>query len=204
MISKNVHGLYWPDYDGKAEKAYEYIMKRVRDVKLCLPYVKHKRLAIQAGAHAGIWPLEISKYFDRVICFEPEPILFECLTNNVVNYEKITPLAYALGNFNMSANLAEADKCGRAHIGGEGTEVEMARLDDLGFKDYDEVSVIFLDVERYEIEALKGAVKTVERNRPVLHLEVHRDMEDAIHSYMSDIKYKKVLRMHDDEIFVPC
>ena len=59
----------------------------------------------------------------------------------------------------------------RSEIGGVGYEVEMVKLDSIIPNDC-KISLIHLDLEGYEFEALKGAKEIIERDKPIIVLEI--------------------------------
>jgi FkbM family methyltransferase len=60
---------------------------------------------------------------------------------------------------------------------------------------------LFLDVERFEIAVLRGAIKTVERCSPVITVEVLKGEGPNIEAYMQSIGYSLRARVHNDRIY---
>ena len=50
-----------------------------------LKYVKKWRTAIDVGANVGEWTRPLSKRFDKVVCFEPNPNFRQCFEKNIRN-----------------------------------------------------------------------------------------------------------------------
>ena len=42
-------------------------------------------IAIDCGAHVGLWARDLSNFFDKIYCFEPSREYFECLKVNIKN-----------------------------------------------------------------------------------------------------------------------
>jgi FkbM family methyltransferase len=167
---------------------------------------------IHIGAHYGE---EVSNYvnlgIDDIALFEPLKKNFEILKNNVSDLNaNIIGHCIALGNKNenvnmfLSSNNLESSSVLKPKIhldlhpevifSGEEL-VEMKRLDDFLFKNY---NLINLDVQGYEMEVLKGAEKTLE-NIDYLYCEVNRNEVyegnayiEEIDNYLSNYKMRRV------------
>ena len=59
----------------------------------------------------------------------------------------------------------------------------------------DEVSIIQLDVEGFEIHALKGAMKTIRKYRPILILENVKENNEWMLKNINSLGYKKVTQL---------
>ena len=82
---------------------------------------------------------------------------------------------YALGDSDGFGNLKHIDENGlemgpRSEMG-DGVEVKMVKLDSVIPKD-SKISLIHLDLEGYEFEALNGAKEIIERDKPIIVLEI--------------------------------
>ena len=128
---------------------------------------------IHIGAHHG---KEYEVYRDLVsddnlMFFEPIPECFEVLKQNVGG----TVVNKALGNYNGIAVLNLASNGQSSSLlepalhkkqypkitFKETIDVEIARLDDI-LEDKEKYNLISIDVQGYELEVFKGAVKTLE------------------------------------------
>ena len=155
---------------------------------------------IHIGAHYGE---EVSNYvnlgIDDIVLFEPLEKNFEILKNNVSELNaNITGYCAALGNKNqnvnmfLSSNNLESSSVLKPKIhldlhpevvfSGEEL-VEMKRLDDFSFKNY---NFINMDVQGYEMEVLKGAEKTLEYV-DYLYCEVNRNEVYEGNAYIEEI-----------------
>jgi len=140
-----------------------------------MKYVKLHRLAIDGGAHIGTWTRQMSRWFDRVISFEPSLESFECLTHNLSGRENVELRHQALGGTHdrVRMTLDGYDKAIRngntmAMFVAEGDEVERITIDSLELTDLD---FLKLDVEGSEVDALLGAKETLLRCKPVVLFE---------------------------------
>ncbi len=150
----------------------------VTDLGSVLPLCRHRRVCVQAGGAAGIYPLYLSGYFEHVYTFEPNPWLFECLTRNA-NSLRVHKIQAALGLGGSQVHLkcpgGQEKNQGAWHTSPGGYIPEI-RLDDLWLP---EVDFICLDIEGGEMDALGGAQKTIERCRPVIQVEDKKKIRDA-------------------------
>ena len=127
-----------------------------------------KKVAIQAGGNVGVWPREFSKYFEKVISFEPDELNFECMVKNTGNIDNLEIYNTALGDkAGLGALNRVSYNCG-AHYLKNGDEFQVMTIDSLCL---DSCDLIQLDVEGFELNALKGAQKTIEEFKPVIMVE---------------------------------
>src|SRR5688572_17200047 len=86
---------HWPEYTTPNEKSYT--LKHVRLLEETLSLCKNLRTAVQAGGSIGYWPRRMADRFRRVITFEPEPLIRECLIKNLIDYPNVEIRGEALG-----------------------------------------------------------------------------------------------------------
>lgn len=154
--------IYWPSRDEVTRPAMRLLMlhfdRLVRNLG-------RRGVAIQAGGNVGVVPKELSKYFDKVITFEPNAMNFECLNLNINGNSKIEKHKKALSNEAKSHGMASlARNCGTAFLI-EGEGVESITLDSMNLEACD---LIQLDIEGSEMNALLGAEGTINKFKPVL------------------------------------
>ena len=142
-------------------------------------------IALDIGAHIGTHTLSLSNAVGkkgRVIAFEPQWKIFRELYKNIeLNKRKnIIPAHMALGSKNTYVFLGDVERhlidnviClneGGRPIQEHGKEkVKMRTLDSLNLNN---ISLIKIDVENMELETLKGAEKTLIRNKPKIIIEI--------------------------------
>src|SRR5690606_27165262 len=117
-------GCWWPDYDIKPEACHKRVVSRVTDVDIAARMCRQRRVCIQAGGHAGLWPIRLAGMFDRVLTFEPEPALFACLQKNVARSKvahKIEARAQALGDHGGTVKLRPHCSAGSWRVDPDGT-----------------------------------------------------------------------------------
>ena len=121
----------------------------------------------------------------RVWAFEPNPENYRCalITQQINEINNVELANMGLGSNEGLLPMMVSDENGRA-LGGASrfietahntnvqqlTQVKIVRIDDIVPSDR-RVTIIQLDVERFEQPALAGAMSTIKRNRPILILE---------------------------------
>lgn len=136
-------------------------------------------LVIDVGANVGHYCMRFSELADRVIAFEPVPTTFAHLAANARFFGRNVTLVNAalsdrtgftgisvpaedgLPNFYLANLSAEAE-----------LKVMTIRLDDLSLP---KVSLLKIDVEGHEKEALAGMWETIQRDKPVIIIETGED-----------------------------
>lgn len=140
-----------------------------------LPYVKDRRVAVDVGAHVGLWTWPMAHDFSRVVAFEPMPLHRECWEANIAQYfgpGEAALFPVALGEAEGTAHILTRTENSSGDTGvdlnGDGIEVEMKRLDDF---DLDNVDFLKIDCEGYELFVLRGAIETLKRCHPCIVVE---------------------------------
>jgi FkbM family methyltransferase len=159
----------------------------------------NKRLntVVQAGGSIGVWPKILSKHFQTVYTFEPEPISFECLDKNVIGMNVIKSNT-ALGESNciisMDRKSLTAHKVNKNIVG----SITMITLDSLYL---DKCDALLLDVEGYEWNVLQGAVETIHKFKPLILVEALKDKINPVHLYLTKLGYEKTMHIELDDIY---
>ena len=131
--------------------------------------VKDRRVAVDIGAHVGLWSRVMALDFERVHAFEPLPDHTVCWRRNMEAFDNAELHVVALGTEEKTVSLVtEATRTGDTHVGGQRGSVPMTRLDSFGL---DNVDFIKVDCEGYELFALQGGEETLKRCRPVICVE---------------------------------
>lgn len=135
-------------------------------------------LAVDVGAHVGLWTRALAQYFQRVIAFEPVPAFLECWRLNVASAgaaDRCFCAPAACGAETGELRLrVERENSGNSHVAaaGDGGTIaaQVVTLDSCLAGELD-VDLIKVDVEGYELEVLRGARALLERCRPVVIVE---------------------------------
>ena len=159
--------LWWPSTEN--EGVYKTMLMRVTDCDVLAKYTETHGVVVQAGGFIGMWPARLAKFFERVYTFEPIPHLRECVIKNTNHLPNVRIFDAVLGPTMDEVEIApKRGGCTRVVEGGA-LKVKQITIDSLCLVRCD---AIYLDVERYELEALKGAPQTIERFIPTVMLEM--------------------------------
>lgn len=153
-----------PAYQGKKQQAV---------LQLC----HRRRVAVDVGAHIGLWSFNLVREFDKVIAFEPVDEHRACFTRNVLAglpAERTIDLQHcALGAEEGSVcMIVNPTSTGDSWVLGHG-DIVMRTLDSYALPELD---LLKIDCEGFEENVLRGAVETLQRCRPVVIVEQKRDM----------------------------
>lgn len=141
---------------------------QARMVSAVMPFVKQRRVAVDVGAHIGLWSVQLASLFDLVLAFEPVPENFACLTENAPQ-QNVRKMRLALGAHHGDAAMRRAPETNSGcWYAGEGRGVRVAPLDCFGLASVD---LIKIDVEGNEGQVLLGAQRTIERSAPAIMFE---------------------------------
>jgi FkbM family methyltransferase len=179
--------------------------------EVVMPHVINKNIMIQAGGNCGFILSTFVPYFEHVYTFEPDPINFYCLTQNVTS-PNVTKLQMCLSEHNDSLNVQQLVREGRlhdiggVHVAGNGFTPAIA-IDSLNLPG---CGLLQLDVEGYELKALKGAINTIKKYKPVICVELcekwlnrYNDTSENVVSFIENLGYIKVDSHRVDNIFIP-
>jgi FkbM family methyltransferase len=170
---KCVQGVWLPSEEEEISKflnaeqidgvgVYQYAKLRA-----ALAFVKNWRVAVDVGAHCGLWSMQLEKKFQHVYAFEPILRHCECFQKNT---QKATLVRVALGDKNSSVKLKKGIKStGDTQIADEGEyEAQVHTLDSYALAGVDFMK---LDCEGYELFVLRGGEKLINECRPVMIVE---------------------------------
>jgi len=136
-------------------------------------YVTQRRCAIDVGAHVGLWSWMMARDFEIIEAFEPMQPHRACWQRNmflVPGVGGVHPYALGADACTVHIRTRTANSSGDTGVepDGEGVKVEQRTLDSFGF---DEVDLIKIDCEGYELFVCEGARETLLRNKPVVIVE---------------------------------
>lgn len=168
-LEVNLKGVYEKD---ELEVFFEFaekigLMKRFK-----------KTTVIDIGANVGNHSLFFSKFFKKVISYEPNKSVFNLLKLNSTLKKNIKIYNLGLSNFNGFVNFEINHlNLGNSKIKKTKTldkQIRVCKLDSK-IKQFENISLIKIDVEGHEFEVLNGALRVISDNRPVILFEQHRN-----------------------------
>jgi len=188
--------------------------------ELVKKYTKPGTVAIDLGAHIGIHTILMSKMVGakgKVIAFEPQNKIFRELRRNLsLNRldDRVIFLKNAVGHENQWVEMSVRDPTneGGTPIGKGGDKAWMVTLDELNLNN---VSFIKMDVESSELNVLRGATKTLSRNKPVIVFEIlggvdldncsdsHKQTYEEILELLGNLGYRVTRIFGNDFLAIP-
>ena len=148
-------------------------------------YLDGNRLTIDVGGNSGYQTYFHSKY-NPVVTYEPVPELFEVLESNLSNldssHKDITLINKAVTDTVKDVKLYV--DINRLSMTSQMPLVESEEIIvpgvSLDSEDHADVGFIKVDVEGYELDVLEGAVNLIERDRPMMMVEVYQPWCDKV------------------------
>ncbi len=150
-----------------------------RELFLLRGLIEEGHAAIDIGANWGCYTYYLSKFCRQVDAFEPVPSCAESISAFQGRNISVHPVALS-----AAAGWRELHIPLRNGIPQDGYAtfndvvapvqallVPVHTLDEYAFRD---VSLLKIDVEGHELEVLKGATSTIDRERPVILIEVEQ------------------------------
>ena len=191
LITDDTHFTPWAKQYGSV--AFHHHIKRYNK------YIPKGGVVVDGGANQGMYTAafcELVGEDGHVYSFEPNELPFICLS---INAPEAHRYMMALGDKVDECDIASVEKheknYGASYIK-LGGHIPVKPLDSFLL---DRCDLIKLDVEGFEISALKGAKGTITQHKPVLVLEVSINnlkrfnlTPEDLYSYIDSIDYKIV------------
>lgn len=179
-------GWWWPKNDSLEKRLLKYADLPQQIKK----YVNSFDTAVQAGGNTGFYTAQYAAMFDTVYTFEPDYLNFQCMSMNLTE-QNIIKLQACVGDTHglVGLNIVDRNR-GENSVNGTGI-YPMLTIDDLSLNS---CNLIHLDIEGYELYAIKGAVNTIVKYKPTVVLEVwdHSDTQIQLEQLLAELDYKMV------------
>jgi len=158
---------------------------------------------IDIGSSVGKFALFAAKLGARVFAFEANPETYAILMRNI-EYNRLSNIVafnIALGETKCKAKLfvpvhftgtASLRPDWETRVQKKVYEVSMAPLDDFT-ENLERLDWLLIDVEGYEVEVLKGAMKTLKKTKRAI-VEISYENQDTVMDLMSSEGFKLVER----------
>ena len=148
-----------------------------------IKYVDKNKNVLDIGACMGVMSMILSQLTTKkVYVYEPNPISFNLLTQNIKNNNIKNVIAhnYGIGNKFSETKIiySHPENIGQTMLGvnkeqikkSNGVKVDLFKLDDISVKN---IGFIKIDVEGYELEVLRSGKNLLTNNEIVVAVEYH-------------------------------
>ena len=205
MKIEKVNGFWVPSNDihleeWKAGQPFTQNKCLLKFLDYCQTQNKKFNTVIDIGAWCGTWAKAMQPFAKKVIAFEPDKVHFACLERNcTINCD---PRQEAVGSENKHISLTEDDFTQAKRVEKEG-DIRMVTLDSLA---YENVDLIKIDVEGYEMEVLKGADNTL-ADTQYLMIELNNNTKKYgssnidVEKHIKSLGFKLLLEHWPDKVF---
>lgn len=177
---------------------------QVYNIDMIASSVTRRGTVIDVGANLGIVSIAISQVvpYTEFICFELNKDSAEIADSNLTKCNiPHTVYNIALSDLDGDCGMVFASNHQNCKLNKNITDitVKTKRLDSYNFED---VSLIKIDVEGHEVEVLNGALETIRKSRPTILLEYHQEANsEIIFQIIDDLEYEWISIEPDSEFF---
>jgi len=154
-------------------------------------FVKKGDVVVDVGANIGLFSLILSDLVDetgKVYSFEPIPLLHKKLNNNIIlnGMLNITTIETGIGdeeseieiflNPEQSGLSSAVAKPGSNYVS---QKIKLNTLDKYFMAREEKISFIKIDTEGYEPQVLRGAKEIINRDKPIIYIELGGDHQQT-------------------------
>lgn len=170
------------------------------ELQLLKPFLAPGDTVVDIGANIGTHTLGFAEFVGasgRVIAFEPQRLIYQCLCANLAlnNLAHVWALQVGVSDRQATMSVPQVDYNFDGNFGGialcesgNGEQVPIVCLDDYNLT---VCRLIKIDVEGMEYQVLKGAHKTISALKPVLYVENNKsDRSDELITFIEQLGYK--------------
>ena len=194
VVATDTHVGLWVERQGRLDHDL-YLLPMI------VPLIPENGTVIDGGALYGDHTLAYARKVGphgSVFAFEPNPEAFTCLRKNMETFNVssiVTPCQFGLSDKMSSVGFALDENTGASHIVEESKHrVPCVPLDQMTI---DNISFIKLDIEGFEVKALRGAAVSIMTWRPVIVAEVNRgalerqgDTQEGLLNLLREYNYR--------------
>lgn len=138
------------------------------------PHLAGVTVAWDIGANIGDHTRQYLDWGMQVVAIEPNPVPFACLEHNC---PEATCLNIAASDHDGILRFSQLENVGASRVSDSGMlVVEGHKLDGMAIPD---PGFVKLDIEGFEVFALRGMVEMLKRAKPILFIEVNRGALEA-------------------------
>ncbi len=162
-----------------------------------LPHLKPGDFVIDAGANIGAYSWAFLNKVGpsgKVLCYEPNPIAYDCLYRNLGNKPGCFPMPFFLSNKQAEYQIVNENKnFGMAYGKKSDNGILSKSIDELNLE---KLNFLKIDVEGMELEVLQGGIETISKHSPVMFIEINEttlernnSSKEKIFKFLDKLKY---------------
>lgn len=205
---KYAHGFWFPDSEThfieylSTFPEYQNRPKQVLDI-----IVTDWNLVIDIGGHVGTWATWFAKRAKQVYSFEPMLENYECLVKNTESFTNVKLINKAVSKNNEPIILYAppvASNTGTYTVipteGWSPVKIAVVKIDNYNL----DPTVVKMDIQGAEYNALLGAKETIIRSNPIICCEENYDDTvniNQIKEFMDQCGYWKICKIKEDAIW---
>jgi FkbM family methyltransferase len=152
-------------------------------------------IVLDCGAAEGLFSLLKANKCKKIYAIEPLPDFIKSLKKTFKGFRNVKIIPFALSDKERRGFLSESG-ISSFLTKKKGIPVKVTSIDNLFYKNIP-VSYIKADLEGSELEMLKGAVKTIKKNRPKIAIAIYHKKE---HGRQIEKLLKKMNKQYRIEI----
>tara|TARA_B100000315_G_scaffold244965_1_gene270274 strand:- start:290 stop:958 length:669 start_codon:yes stop_codon:yes gene_type:complete len=219
MNIEKINDLWLPSDDAQIEQWRKKGAPHMQDkclksfVQYCNSQNKKFKTVLDVGAWCGTWSKAIQPYCKRVIAFEPNKTTFECLQKNLNPFNHVTCNRLAIGDKLCNVSLTQESATQNTRVGKESSNIQDVQMFNIDYWNYDDVDMIKIDVEGYEMRVLEGAYKTLtfndenQSNVQYIMVELNNNTKKygssnlEVEKYIKNLGFKILIKIWPDIVF---
>ena len=175
------------------------VINNIRDLLLNNLEFKNK-IFLDIGSHIGFYTILLGENFTKTYAFEPSELQYQYLQDNALlnKHINISISKSAVGSVNSKKTLYVMGNSGgtntlRDDIAIQGNPMKSYEVDliTLDSQKIDNVGLIKIDVEGYELDVLIGAKNTIIENKPIILCEVwdNEESRQKVSAFFESVNY---------------
>tara|TARA_B100000925_G_scaffold263150_1_gene220887 strand:- start:14692 stop:15372 length:681 start_codon:yes stop_codon:yes gene_type:complete len=176
------------------------------ELQTAISHCAKLRIAVDIGAHVGITAFRLSQSFEHVHAFEVNTNLLPCLHHNLnmKGVHNCTTHPVGIGDVEKDVDIKTTNKSFGTHVDPD-KKTGKYKIKTLDSFEIQNVDFIKIDAEGYEPLVIKGALKTIEKYKPIIlyerkdHPERYGYKRDSIRDILMPLGYRMIRKLGKGE-----
>lgn len=214
-IIVTIYGRFKRSSKKRLDMTFDYESAEINAFKKCMELIKPLTF-LDVGANIGVYSVFLSDInsIEEVLAFEPSPIVYQLLSENLLlqeNASRLKCLPSAVSNeigvtfFSMFGDMAGSNSISKTSFMNSKERVEEIRVDTLTLdsilKHKETIFGCKVDVEGHELNVIEGASEFLKNNTGLLQIECF-DNVDVLQNLLLSYGYEMFFRIKHDYYFV--